>query len=108
MKTNLIDWIKTYTPNRVLVSNVSSDEVVYSQLVKAVAEQFPEIPVREFKCTRQSDNPMSANFKIEYQCAGITKEELITSDLTLVVVEKGMIVPIRTTNRSETVMEFTL
>lgn len=108
MKTNLIDWINTFTPNKVLVSHLPGGENVYAQMVKTIVEKFPELPVHEVELKRESNGMISTTFKVEYQHTGITKEELFTSDLTLVVNEKEMIIPVRMTNRSGHVKEFTL
>lgn len=108
MQTNLLEWIEEYKPNKAVVAHLPGGEAVYAQMVKALSEKFPDLPIHDVEVNREPNRFISTAFKVEYQQAGISKKDLLESDLTLVVNEIGKIVPIRLTVRSQMVKEFSL
>lgn len=108
MRSNLSEWIEKYDPNKVLVSHLPGGETVYADMVKTISAKFPKLPVHDIEVKREDNGWMSTVFNTEFRHTGVSKQDLFTSDLTLVVNEKGKIIPVRLTNRSETIREFIL
>lgn len=105
-ETKLVDWLVANKPNIINVGYLPGGEETYGKVKEAIQETTPSTPVNDLVVEREGDG--KGGLKMPFSPTGNTREQLLLSDLTIVVNEKGDIIPIRVTNRSETVQRFVL
>lgn len=102
----LADWLVTNKPNIVNLGCLPGGEETYVKIQDVIKQTVPGTPVRTYSPERTKDG--SNMFKLEYKACGLTKNELLLSDLTILVNERGQIITLRTTNGAPTTYRFTL
>lgn len=105
-ETKLGDWIVTNKPNTINVGFLPGGEETYGKVKEVIQTSTPATPIYDFTVERVQDG--SGELKIPFSKDGFNRERLLLSDLTIVVNEKGYIIPIRVTNRTESVLRFVL